>query len=214
MPLPPPPPAPRQPRRVTLVGGLPGASAESVRVTGVAGGNRHGGSPRRHWLLRIPVVGEIIEELPWREWGTSVAGWIRRSPPFTASLALHVVVLIALALVLVRDERRRRPALELAFATPTVADPGDGPVEVMIAPQEKPEQEEVPVEKPVVPEPTAAPPAVVPDEVIAETPVAASEPLACSTSLVHNHVSCLRFGIVSAPDPHALLSDGRDKNLA
>ena len=175
MPLPPPPPAPRQPRRVTLVGGLPGASAESVRVTGVAGGNRHGGSPRRHWLLRIPVVGEIIEELPWREWGTSVAGWIRRSPPFTASLALHVVVLIALALVLVRDDRRRRPALELAFATPTFADPGDGPVEVMIAPQEKPEQEEVPVEKPVVPEPTAAPPAVVPDEVIAETPVAASE---------------------------------------
>jgi hypothetical protein len=121
------------------------------------------------------VVGEIIEELPWREWGTSVAGWIRRSPPFTASLALHVVVLIALALVLVRDDRRRRPALELAFATPTFADPGDGPVEVMIAPQEKPEQEEVPVEKPVVPEPTAAPPAVVPDEVIAETPVAASE---------------------------------------
>lgn len=49
-------------------------------------------------------------------------GWLQRSPPFTLSLALHVVVLLLLALLVVRQPRSERLRLELVFGS----EPGSG----------------------------------------------------------------------------------------
>lgn len=42
-------------------------------------------------------------------------GWLERSPPFTLSLTLHVVGLLVLALIVIRQPRQQRTRLELVF---------------------------------------------------------------------------------------------------
>jgi hypothetical protein len=167
-----PPPAEPSGGRATLVGGLPWSPTETPD-----GGPRQPGKRGRRrtwhgWLIGLPVVGEIVEAVPWSAWRAALDRAVRASPPFTMSLSLHVVALLVLALWFVRTEPKRRPRLDLAFATPVEAKPGDGPVEVKITPVEQPEPEEVRVEQPVVPAPAAAPAeAVTPDP----TPMAAAD---------------------------------------
>ena len=52
----------------------------------------------------------------------TLEGWLQRSPPFTLSLSLHVVVLLLLALLVVRQPRSERLRLELVFGP----EPGTG----------------------------------------------------------------------------------------
>jgi hypothetical protein len=134
-------------------------------------------------VSRIPVVGELVEVLPWREWQTAVARWFRRSPPFTASFSLHLAVLLGLALWFVPEQSARTPRLELAFATPVEGDPGEGPVEVTIEPVAEPQPEATPPDVPVVPEPAAAPPQVVETDAVPAVDAAELQPPAVGSLL-------------------------------
>ncbi|MFM8734322.1 MAG: squalene--hopene cyclase [Pirellulales bacterium] len=88
--------------------------------------------------------------------------WVRRSPPLTVSLAVHLVVLIALALWFVRTTATKRVVLDLSFASTEVVEAPDPGVQIMPEPEpvEEPEPEEVKSEEPVVEDPIAAPPAI------------------------------------------------------
>lgn len=88
--------------------------------------------------------------------------WVRRSPPLTLSLALHVVVLLALALWIVRSRKPDAIVLDLSFASPEVIEAPNPGVQIVPEPEpvEEPEPEEVKSEEPVVEDPIAAPPAM------------------------------------------------------
>ena len=67
---------------------------------------------------------------------------VRRSPPFTVSLSLHVLVLLALAWWIVRARREDRVVLDVSFlSTEVVESPDHG---VQIAPEPEPVAEPVP----------------------------------------------------------------------
>jgi len=66
--------------------------------------------------------------------------WMRRSPPLTASLSLHVLVLLILALIVIREPQPKRLTLEMTFAGDQPgADPGGA---VVVAPVEEAAVEE------------------------------------------------------------------------
>jgi hypothetical protein len=83
-------------------------------------------------------------------------GWLQRSPPFTLSLSLHVVVLLLLALLVVQQPRSERLRLELVFGTEagsgaapegiTIESQDDGAddAEPPPSPQQKPEMATAP----------------------------------------------------------------------
>ena len=152
-----PPPSPRgssaaTPRRL-LVGGLPWADAGPAQhlpggaSTGSEARDRAG--PGARGGIANGFVARLDE-------------LVRRSPPFTVSLSLHVVVLLALALWVVRIRRESPVVLDVSFlSTEVVESPVPG---VQIAPQPEPVIEPEPVEvksdEPPVEDPIASPPAV------------------------------------------------------
>lgn len=159
-------PPPQKPPQTTVVGGLPWDESPAP-FPGREGGDR-----------RAPEGAPADPPTP--SWLRRIDDWIRRSPPFTVSLSVHVLVLLALAFCVVRAEQRRRVVLDLSFAKSQVESPQPG-VETAptVVPTPVPEPEPVPVEtpEPVVPDPAAAPrQADEPPPVDAEAAAAAAAP--------------------------------------
>jgi hypothetical protein len=142
--------------RTTLVGGLPWADSPGpAAVPGMP--VIDSGTPPT--ALSSVARGDPGHEPP-AGLAERIEDLVRLSPPFSVSLAVHVVVLLVLALIFVRSRRDDRVALEVSFLSTEVTeapDPG-----VMITPEPEPvpepEPEVVKSEKPPVEEPTAAPP--------------------------------------------------------
>ncbi|MFM9012005.1 MAG: hypothetical protein ACKON8_14405, partial [Planctomycetota bacterium] len=89
-----------------------------------------------------------------------VESWVRRSPPFTVSLSVHVLALLLLALCVVRVQRTRHAVLDLSFTTDAVDQPQPGRPETPVtipAPAVEPEPVAIESSEPVVPDPAAAP---------------------------------------------------------
>lgn len=114
-------------------------------------------APRRRWLDDVLGVEDAAE---FRSIFARIGSWlddlVRRSRPFTASLCVHAVALILLALVFVRVGRDRRQPIDLSFVTarPVKADqPG---VQIVKPEQERENTPEVPTEQPAVEDPRAA----------------------------------------------------------
>ena len=152
-PLPPPPPRGRPPTggpgRSTLVGGLPWAAPPAAEgaVPGMPVIEKHERHEREPPPAATTLAGSV-EEL------------VRRSPPVTVSVTVHVLALLALALWIVRGERRDRVVLDLAFLSTEVIEAPDPGVQVLPQPEPVPEPvpEEVKTEEPPVEDPIAAPP--------------------------------------------------------
>ena len=159
-PQPPPPPrgSSSAADRRTLVGGLPWDQAD-------ASGGRH--DERMAPVPGMPVVedrpAEAQREAPvysGRGFAERLDEFVRRSPPFTVSLSLHVIVLLSLALWFVRVRPANRVALDVSFlSTEMIESPDHG---VQIKPEPEPVPEPVPEEsksdEPPVEDPIAAPP--------------------------------------------------------
>jgi hypothetical protein len=144
---------------VTLVGGLPwderDAPGEAVVPGLVVVSTTSEGA-------QAPTCGPNGPK-PQRGVGGRIEEVVRRSPPFTVSLSLHVLVLLALAWWIVRARREDRVVLDVSFlSTEVVESPDHG---VQIAPEPEPVAEPVPeqVESKDSPvdEPIAAPPEMV-----------------------------------------------------
>ena len=187
-----PPGQPARPGTVTLVGGLPWQSQPpgatppvtlpidpaAVSPMPVAIGPIRpvaSTAPTRridirgHWLTKYLNEEDVVHVLNWPATARAKLNTlVRQSPPLTVSLSMHVVVLLALALWMVRHKKEDKVQLELAFASPIVSDKPSREENIPVK-IEKPEPEpEVAVTKePPVPDPVAAPPK--PAEV-AETP--------------------------------------------
>ena len=160
-PQPPPPPRGSPPPidGRTVAGGLPWARVEraggttppisglpAVEARGSAGGsNSKGGFPAGRG------VAARLEE------------WVRRSPPFTVSVSLHVIVLLSLALCIVRFRREQRVALDVSFLSTDVVESTERGV--LIKPEPEPVSEPVPEEsksdEPPVEDPIATPRVVI-----------------------------------------------------
>ena len=138
--------------RTTLVGGLPWATPKLPEgaVPGMPAVSdeslaRTGDEP----AVRASVAARLNE-------------LVRRSPPLTASLTLHIVVLLALALWIVRAKKPETVVLDLSFASTEVVEAPDPGVQIVPEPEpvQEPEPEEVKTEEPPVEDPIAAPPAI------------------------------------------------------
>jgi hypothetical protein len=94
-----------------------------------------GDRPRRRTTAtppRRPAKGLVVDMLGEEEAAEFLSipsrirarldGWVRKSPPFTVSLSVHVAVLIALALIFVRLERKRTRPIDLSFASTSVVE--------------------------------------------------------------------------------------------
>lgn len=97
--------------------------------------------------------------------------WLRRSPPFTLSLSLHVAALLVLAMFITREPQASRHLIDLAFGP----EPGAGPPLAGIAiapdpPAAPPQQEEE------SPDPQAVPESPADTPMPAERPTPAVEP--------------------------------------
>ena len=170
-PLPPgwpaaPPPVPGTPGRKTLLGGVPWDHPADAPAGPLGGPVRIDQRPVE------PVATTYdADPLSWRSLRARFNEFVRRSPPLTVSVSLHVLVLLALALAYIRYDKPPRPTLDLSFASSIVEEEDKG-VEIPPAeePVEKPELEEAKTEKPPVEDPVAAPP---PKAEVAEAPGAA-----------------------------------------
>jgi hypothetical protein len=155
-----PPPSPRDspaatPRR-PIVGGLPWADGgPAEQLPGVV--PTAPAAPAARDRARPGPAAELT-----RAFMARVEEVVRRSPPFTVSLSLHVLVLLALALWVVRVRRERPVALDVSFLSTEVVEAPVPGVQVMPQPEPVPEPvpEEVKSDEPVVEEPIASPPAV------------------------------------------------------
>jgi hypothetical protein len=180
-PLPPPPPRGLPPTggpgrspgagpgRSTLVGGLPWAAPPAVEgaVPGMPVIDEHERREPEPPPVPTTLAGRI-EEL------------VRRSPPVTVSVTVHIVALLLLALWIVRGERKDRVVLDLAFLSTEVIEAPDPGVQVLPQPEpvKEPEPEEVKTEEPVVEDPIAAPPAMTePEPEAAGATAAAAAPV-------------------------------------
>lgn len=162
-PMPPLPSGQRQPSQpTTLVGGLPWAAPRIAADPG-DGFEAVEGMPVVVDPAPTIIAGRIgvpIDSLePHLKVGERINAWVRKSPPFSVSLSLHVVVLLVLALVFY--SRKETPALrlDLSWASEDVVDAEDKGVQI-IAPEEpekEPETEVVEPEEPVVEDPIAEP---------------------------------------------------------
>lgn len=169
-----PPPSPRDspaaaPRR-PIVGGLPWADGgPAEQLSGVVPA-----APAARDRVRRGPAAEIT-----RAFTARVEELVRRSPPFTVSLSLHVLVLLALALWVVRVRRESPVALDVSFLSTEVVEAPVPGVQIMPEPEPVPEPvpEEVKSDEPVVEEPIASPPAVaVPTEAPGAVEVAVAAP--------------------------------------
>ena len=153
--------------RKTLVGGFPWQ--ECVEETPVPAGRPFVIDQRGPG----PVDADLgIDLLSGRWLRRRLDECIRRSPPLTVSLSLHIVVLLTLAVASIRSEREKRPVLDLSFAS-TVIDREDKGVEIPPRPElvEAEMPEEAKTEEPPVEEPVAAP---TPPPEVSEAPGAAA----------------------------------------
>ena len=161
-----PPPVPGTPARKTLLGGLPWDQ--------VAAAHDAPGGPVLIDQRPVEAIDTDYDADPlsWRSLRARFDEFVRRSPPLTVSVSLHVIVLLALALASIRYERTPRPTLDLSFASSIVEEEDKG-VEIPPTPEpvEKPELEQAKTEKPPVEDPVAAPP---PKAEVAEAPGAAA----------------------------------------
>lgn len=160
-PMPPPPSGHRpsgQPK--TLVGGLPWEKPTAP--------------PGPEPVPGMPVVGDVppspgiagrigpantpADDEP-RSLGQRLDHWVRKSPPFSASLSLHVVVLLVLALVFYPRQDDGVIKIDLSWASDEVVEDEEKGVQIVAPeePLEEPEPEVVEPDKPVVEEPVAAP---------------------------------------------------------
>ena len=164
-----PPRVPPAEERKTLVGGFPWREGVEVEDGPVPGG--------RSFVIDQRGPGPVdadfgIDLLSGRSLRRRLDEWIRRSPPLTVSLSLHVVVLLSLALAFIRAEREKRPVLDLSFGSVVIDQENKG-VEIPPAPEpvEAEMPEEAKTEEPPVEEPVAAP---VPPPEVSEAPGAAT----------------------------------------
>jgi len=161
-PMPPPPSGHRPPGQPkTLVGGLPWekpAAPEPAGPMPVPGMPVVGPSPSPGIAGRIGPPGPPPAAEP-RSLRRRIDDWVRKSPPFSVSLSLHVVALIVLALIFFPREDDRVLKLDLAWASDEVVEDEDKGVQIVAPedPVEEPEPEVVATEKPVVEDPVAAP---------------------------------------------------------
>jgi hypothetical protein len=149
-----PPPVPGAAPRKTLVGGFPWEGA------GDEGQAPIGGPVMIDQRVAAPVDAAYdADPLSWRSLRARFDEFVRRSPPLTVSLSLHVVVLLGLALAYIRFEREKKPVLDLSFASSVVEEDQKG-VEIPPPPEPVEEQviEEAKTDKPPVEDPIAAPP--------------------------------------------------------
>lgn len=169
--MPPLPSGQRQPSQpTTLVGGLPWAAQNIAAAPKIAADPDLDFEP----VPGMPVVGEPSVTMIAGRIGAGrspgepvplsfperINEWVRRSPPFSVSLSLHVVVFIALALVFYTHEKPRLVRLDLSWATAEeVVEAEEKGVQILAPeePEKEPEPEVVEPEKPVVEEPIAAP---------------------------------------------------------
>jgi hypothetical protein len=133
-------------------------------------------------------------------WHARLDAWVRRSPPFTVSLSLHIVALLALALWVVRSQRPERVVIDLSFASLEVVEaPVQGVPIVAPKPVEEPEPEEVKSEEPPVEEPISAPPPVAPEAIDEPGPaVAAAAPAVAVGTLLEGRREGRREALVNA----------------
>jgi len=101
--------------------------------------------------------------------------FVRRSPPFTVSLSLHVIVLLSLALWFVRVRPKNHVALDVSFLSTEVIESPDHGVQIRPEPEPVPEpvpeaskSDEPPVEDPIAAPPVMTEPTEAPGAAIAE----------------------------------------------
>jgi hypothetical protein len=140
---------------VTLVGGLPweehDAPGEGVVPGLVVASTTSQGA-------RTPTFGPNGPN-PQRGVAGRIEEVVRRSPPFTVSLSLHVLVLLALAWWIVRARREDRVVLDVSFLSTEVVESPDHGVQIVPEPAPVPEPvpEKVESKDSPVDEPIAAP---------------------------------------------------------
>jgi hypothetical protein len=152
------------PGRKTIIGGLPGPDDSAW-----AGLPRSGREP----VIVAPsfqiATETYFSEPPdadpfsWRSLRDRIDRFVRRSPPLTVSISLHVIALLLLALWVVRGEPPRTPRLELSFTSSLPAEEPGVNVKVEQEPEPPPEPEPVPADLPPVANPQAAPAPVATD---------------------------------------------------
>lgn len=162
-PMPPLPSGQRQPSQpVTLVGGLPWAAPRNA-PDAESGFDSVAGMPIVVDPTPTIIAGRIGGPAAAPEsrltFAERINAWVRRSPPFSVSLSLHVVVLLALALIFYAREETPVLRLDLSWASEAIVEAEDNGVQIVAPeePEKEPEAEVVEPEKPVVEDPIAAP---------------------------------------------------------
>lgn len=158
------PPSGRQPSgpSKTLVGGLPWQQSADPPPAIEAGPTVVPGMPviLTNDSSEPPGAGSDDAAAIPQSWPERLDAWVRRSPPFTISVSLHVVAILVLALLIVRREESQMIRLDLSFASEiVVAHEAEQGLQI-VAPQ-KPELEPVPevveTDRPPVEDAVAAP---------------------------------------------------------
>lgn len=177
---------PQAPEPATLSGDAPAfdfaARSDTAARRARTGSRRPTASPpRRGWLDAVlgPEEAADFRTKLHRIRGRIDAA-VRRSPPFTVSLCVHVAGILVLALLFVRSERDRRRPIDLSFAAAAPVEAEQPGVQV-VEPEPEPEPESEPEvqeqEKPVA-DPIAAPEVekVEPLQALGDAPAAATAP--------------------------------------
>jgi len=166
-PLPPPPPPGHRPvgspltartvgQTKTLVGGLPWQPSSPPPSPPPAPGMPVIATEDE---LRVTATTAAIPTKPL-SWSQRTEEWLRRSPPFSFSLSLHVVIMLVLALVFYPRERTDEITIDLSFKSEFVEEQREQegvPIEAPEAPEEEPVEEVADAEEPSVEDPVAAP---------------------------------------------------------
>jgi hypothetical protein len=113
-------------RKRVLLGGLPGADDAPPAIVTTPTEKPGPERPRRQlpgWLARFFEPEDLagLDSLP-ESAQAGLSDLVRRSPPLTVSISLHVLVILALALWTIRDRKPERPTLDLSFATPEITE--------------------------------------------------------------------------------------------
>ncbi len=212
--VPPTPPSPASPGRPGAepaeTAGLQPSVGSSAQTEAAGGPPPHDVRPplivpvprrRTGWLVGILGEEEAAEfrSIPARirAW---LDAWVRKSPPFTVSLSVHVALLLALALVFVRLERTRRRPIDLSFAAANSVEAERAGVQ-MVEPEPEPEPVSQPdaVDEPEpVEDPVAAPIAAAAEQVnaLGSEPEPAAAPAV--GSLLDGRVAGRRERLVAA----------------
>jgi hypothetical protein len=153
-------------RTRVLLGGLPEADDDPPDIVTTPTKRRRPARRRRPgWLARFFDAEDLasLDSLPETA-QAELNDLVRRSPPVTVSVSLHVLVILVLTLWTVRDRKPERPTLDLSFATPEFVEDERPDPGVTVVPEKveepHPEPEVVKSEEPPVEDVAAAPPQV------------------------------------------------------